>query len=117
MTRFDVPDYALNLPHSVEFLDQDRFTISFDGDLVLEGRVGQTATDDGGLYRVFVQSKSGPSAGSFAITRMDRLSAIEELRERLAVTERGKIQILSVTLDSPSRREAAETLQRLCRSS
>ena len=114
VTRFDVPDYALNLPHSIEFLDQDRFTISFDGDPVLEGRVGQTATDDGGLYRVFVQSKSGPSAGSFAVTRMDRLSAIEELRERLVVAERGKdTGILSVTLDSPSRREASETLQQI----
>ena len=114
VTRFDVPDYALNLPHSIEFLDQDRFAISLDGGPVLEGRVGQTATDDGGLYRVFVQTKSGPSAGSFSVTRMDRLSAIEKLRERLAVTERGKdTGILSVTLDSPSRREAAETLQRI----
>ena len=114
VTRFDVPDYALNLPHSIEFLDQDRFAISLDGGPVLEGRVGQTATDDGGLYRVFVQTKSGPSAGSFSVTRMDRLSAIEKLRERLAVTERGKdTGILSVTLDSTSRREAAETLQRI----
>ena len=114
VTRFDVPDYALNLPHSIEFLDQGRFRLSLEGVPVLEGRVGQTATDEGGLYRVFVQSKSGPSAGSFAVTRMDRLSAIEELRERLVVAERGKdTGILSVTLDSTSRREAAETLQQI----
>ena len=114
VTRFDVPDYALNLPHSVEFLDQDRFTLGLDGVPVLEGRVGQTATDDDGLYRVFIQSKTGPSAGSFSVTRMDQLSAIEELRERLTVAERGKdTGILSVTLDSPSRREASETLQQI----
>ena len=114
VTRFDVPDYALNLPHSVEFLDQDRFTLGLDGVPILEGRVGQTATDDGGLYRVFIQSKTGPSAGSFSVTRMDQLSAIEELRERLTVAERGKdTGILSVTLDSPSRREASETLQQI----
>ena len=114
VTRFDVPDYALNLPHSIEFLDQDRFTLGLDGVPVLEGRVGQTATDDDGLYRVFIQSKTGPSAGSFSVTRMDQLSAIEELRERLTVAERGKdTGILSVTLDSPSRREASETLQQV----
>ena len=114
VTRFDVPDYALNLPHSIEFLDQDRFTISSDGGPVLEGRVGQTATDSDGLYRLFIQSKTGPSAGSFSVTRLDQLSAIEELKERLTVTERGKdTGILSVTLDSPSRREAAETLQQI----
>ena len=114
VTRFDVPDYALNLPHSIEFLDQDRFTISSDGGPVLEGRVGQTVTDSEGLYRLFIQSKTGPSAGSFSVTRLDQLSAIEELKERLTVTERGKdTGILSVTLDSPSRREAAETLQQI----
>ena len=114
VTRFDVPDYALNLPHSIEFLDQDRFTISSDGGPVLEGRVGQTVTDSDGLYRLFIQSKTGPSAGSFSVTRLDQLSAIEELKERLTVTERGKdTGILSVTLDSPSRREAAETLQQI----
>ena len=112
MTRFDVPDYALNLPHSIEFLDQDRFTISLDGDPVLEGRVGEAAIDSDGLYRLFIQSKTGPSAGSFSVTRLDQLSAIEELRERLVVAERGKdTGILSVTLDSPSRREASETLR------
>ena len=114
VTRFDVPDYALNLPHSIEFLDQDRFTLGLDGVPVLEGRVGQTATDSDGLYRLFIQSKTGPSAGSFSVTRLDQLSAIEELRERLVVAERGKdTGILSVTLDSPSRREASETLQQI----
>ena len=114
VTRFEVPDYALNEPHSLQFLDGDRFLLGLDGVTVLEGRVGETATDNGGLYRVFVQSKTGPSAGSFSVTRLDKLSAIEEMRERLVVSERGKdTGILSVTLDSPSQREASETLQQI----
>lgn len=114
VTRFEVPDYALNEPHSLQFLDGDRFLLGLDGVTVVEGRVGETATDSGGLYRVFVQSKTGPSAGSFSVTRLDKLSAIEEMRERLVVSERGKdTGILSVTLDSPSRREASETLQQI----
>jgi len=45
---------------------------------------------------------------------MDQLSAIEELRERLVVSERGKdTGILSVTIDSTSRQEASETLQQI----
>ena len=118
VTRFDVPDYALNLPHSIEFLDGTASRSASDGGPVLEGRVGQTATDSDGLYRLFIQSKTGPSAGSFSVTRLDQLSAIEELKERLTVTERGKdTGILSVTLDSPSRREARRHCSRSYRSS
>ena len=114
VTRFDTPDYALNATHRIEFLDEEQFSLRLDGVTILEGRVGEAATDAGGLYRVFIQSKNGPSAGSFSVTRLDRLSAIEELRERLTVAERGKdTGILSVTLDSPSRREASETLQQI----
>jgi tyrosine-protein kinase Etk/Wzc len=114
VTRFDVPEYALNLPHLVEFSDADTFTLSLDGSVVLEGRVGESTSDTEGLYRIFIQTKRGPSAGSFTITRMDQLSAIEELKERLGVSERGKdTGILSVTLDSTSRREASETLRQI----
>ena len=114
VTRFEVPEYALNLPHLVEFYDADTFAVSLDGSVVLEGRVGETASDTEGPYRIFIQTKRGPSAGSFTITRMDQLSAIEELKERLGVSERGKdTGILSVTLDSTSRREASETLRQI----
>jgi len=114
VTRFDVPDHALNLPHLIEFAGPDRFSLVLDGATVLEGRVGKQATGPRGAYRLFVQTKSGPSSGSFVITRLDPLSAIEQLRERLTVSERGKdTGILSVTLDSPSRQEASETLQQI----
>ncbi len=114
VTRFDVPDHALNLPHLIEFAGPDRFSLVLDGATVLEGRVGEQATGPRGAYRLFVQTKSGPSSGSFVITRLDPLSAIEQLRERLTVSERGKdTGILSVTLDSPSRQEASETLQQI----
>ena len=114
VTRFDVPDYALNEPHQIEWLDGDRFRLSLDGRPILEGRVGEQANDLERGYRLFVQSRRGPSAGSFRITRLDKLSAIENLRDRLSVSERGKdTGILSVTLDSVSRQEASETLQQI----
>ena len=76
VTRFDTPDYALNATHRIEFLDEERFSLRLDDVTILEGRVGEAATDAGGLYRVFIQSKNGPSASSFSVTRLDRLSAI-----------------------------------------
>lgn len=114
LTRFDVPAYALNLPHVIEFVGEDRFSLSLEGSQILEGRVGQSATDKDGLYRLFIQAKSGPPGGSFMAKRLDPLSAINALRERLAVSERGKdTGILSVTLDSSSRQEASQTLQQI----
>lgn len=114
VTRFDVPEYALNLPHLIQFSDPERFSLTLDGTVVLEGRVGEQATDSQNAYRLFIQTKYGPSSGSFTITRLDPLTAIEELRERLTVSERGKdTGILSVTLDSASRLEASGTLQQI----
>ena len=114
VTRFDVPEYAVNLPHLLEFSDANTFTVSLDGSVILKGRVGESVSDNEGLYRLFIQKKAGGSAGSFTITRTDRLSAIESLKERLGVSERGKdTGILSVTLDSASRKEASETLRQI----
>lgn len=114
LTRFDVPDDSLNLPHLIEFYGEDQFSLSLDGSQILEGRIGQTATDTGGTYRLFIQAKSGGPGGSFMATRSDQLSAIDEVRERLTVSEKGKdTGILSITLDSSSRREASGTLQQI----
>ena len=114
VTRFEVPSYALNVPHTLQLMDDGSFTLDREGERVLTGRIGQQATDRANDYRVFVQSRTGKSAGSFTITVLDSLTAIEDLRERLSVSERGKdTGILSVTLDSTSRREASETLQEI----
>ena len=114
VTRFEVPERALNLTHQIDFSDNKTFSLSADGVDLLEGRVGEQATDNDGQYRLFIQSKRGRSSGSFDITRLDHLSAIKKLRERLNVSERGKdTGILSVTLDSISRKEASGTLQEI----
>ena len=60
VTRFDVPNHALNLPHVIEFTDADQFSLVLDGATVFEGRVGEQATGPEGTYRLFVQTKSGP---------------------------------------------------------
>ena len=113
ITRFDVPNFAINVPHHLSF-DGTSFELEREGEVILTGVVGQQASDPTGDYRIFIQSKNGQSDGRFELTRLDQLSAIEELRERLNVSERGKDSgILSVTLDSTSRQEAAETLQEI----
>ena len=113
ITRFEVPNFALNVPHDLVFEGRS-FELERDGESILTGRVGEQATDSSGEYRLFVQSKSGESDGQYTLERQDPLSAIEALRERLSVSERGKdTGILSVTLDSASRREASETLQEI----
>ena len=60
VTRFDVPEYALNLPHLIQFSDPERFSLTLDGTVVLEGRVGEQATDSQNAYRLFIQTKYGP---------------------------------------------------------
>ena len=114
VTRFEIPPHALNVPHTLQLMADGSFTLAREGERVLDGRIGEQATDEENDYRVFVQARTGTSAGSFTLTGLDRLTAIEELRERLSVSERGKdTGILSVTLDSSSRREASETLQEI----
>ena len=113
ITRFEVPNFVLNVPHDLVFEGRS-FELKRDGEFILNGRVGEQATDSSGEYRLFIQSKSGESDGQYTLTRQDPLSAIEALRERLSVSERGKdTGILSVTLDSTSRREASGTLQEI----
>jgi tyrosine-protein kinase Etk/Wzc len=113
ITRFEVPNFVLNVPHDLVFEGRS-FELKRDGEFILNGRVGEQATDSSGEYRLFIQSKSGESDGQYTLTRQDPLSAIEALRERLSISERGKdTGILSVTLDSTSRREASGTLQEI----
>ena len=59
VTRFDVPEYAVNLPHLLEFSDANTFTVSLDGSVILKGRVGESVSDNEGLYRLFIQKRRG----------------------------------------------------------
>ena len=114
VTRFEVPAHAVNVPHKLQFAEDNSFELSVDGIPVLKGKVGRQATGSDSGYRLFVQTKTGKTSGSYTIKMLDRLTAIETLRKRLQVTERGKdTGILSVKLESDSRKEATDTLQEI----
>lgn len=80
-----------------------------DGELLLQGRVGEAAQGNG--VEMFVARIDARAGTRFEVTHLDEFVTLANLHERLRVAERGrKTGILELTLEGEDREEIAETL-------
>lgn len=80
-----------------------------DGDLLLEGRAGEP--EEGGGVSLFVAELVAREGTRFELVQRDPVLALEELRSRLAVAERGKqTGILELALEGEDRERIVATL-------
>ncbi len=111
--RFDVPDFLLNVPFSLQITSKDghyRLTAD-DLNIELLGKAGDTVRDADSGISIQVQNLQGHLGQVFIVTRKDRLTAVQDLLVELSVSEKGKDSgILSLKLQSASPKDATEIL-------
>jgi tyrosine-protein kinase Etk/Wzc len=105
ISRFELPDYAVQMAHTLVVTDADSQSYQLvreDERVVLEGKAGELAQKEG--YALFVTSLQSSNESEFSITQRSRLEAIEWLKRNLSISERGKqTGILSLSFEGEDR--------------
>ena len=100
------------LEFSLESLGNGRYLLNDAEDNELgQGRVGKKLVIDKPWLEVTVAELSAPAGASFTVIKMSRLSAINDLKNRLEISPQGKeTGILSLTLQGTDKQELVRSL-------
>ncbi len=85
-----VAEEYLGATFTLTVIDDQRYTLSYDGEPLGEGRVGQRAEFLDGGMAVTVSSIDALPGAEFGLTHIRRLAAISGLKSRLSIAEQGK---------------------------
>ena len=91
VSRFNIPSYALGIPHTLEVIDSEQKTFKLlqdDGRVVLEGKVGELIDKDG--YQFMANEMFAQDGATFTVSKISKLDAIDQLQQNLSISERGK---------------------------
>ncbi|WP_051117196.1 polysaccharide biosynthesis tyrosine autokinase [Vibrio campbellii] len=91
VSRFNIPSYALGIPHTLEVIDSEQKTFKLlqdDGRVVLEGKVGELIDKDG--YQFMANEMFAQDGATFTVSKISKLDAINQLQQNLSISERGK---------------------------
>ncbi|MBW6506680.1 MAG: polysaccharide biosynthesis tyrosine autokinase [Rhodobacteraceae bacterium] len=106
-----VPPGWLNQDLSLDVIDSQHFRLTLPDGQMLAGTVGQASSLPETGFSLAVSEIAAPAGRSFALTQLDEIRAIADLRERLSVSERGRASgILEVRLTGADRQGNARAL-------
>lgn len=112
VSRYEMPDHALELGHQIVVLDAEKQTYQLvrdDERVVLEGKAGELAQKDG--YKLFVTHVDSTNGFEFSIGKQSKLEAIAALNQNLSISERGKqTGIISLSLEGEDKTLISELL-------
>ncbi|HDY7637092.1 TPA: polysaccharide biosynthesis tyrosine autokinase [Vibrio vulnificus] len=115
VSRFDVPEYAQGMRHTLVVLDAKHKTYQLvrgDEQVVLEGAEGELVKNEG--YELFVSELRSHTGQEFSLGQRSRLEAIEWLKRNLAIGERGKqTGILQLSFEGENRKQISAILNHI----
>lgn len=108
ITVYQLPDHLVGEPATLTFTSEKTYSINIDGQ-IFDGNVGQVLKQ--GEINLLVASSSAKAGDEFALVKNARYSAIEDLRNTLAIGEIGKgTGIISLAIKGADKAENVKIL-------
>ncbi|WP_407354026.1 polysaccharide biosynthesis tyrosine autokinase [Luteimonas sp. R10] len=110
VSRLEVPDALLGIPLQLRVEGRDRYTLSGpDGDVLVEGGVGQSASGEG--VHVRVDAVHANAGTRFTVTRADPTVIMAALKRDISAAEQGRESgIISLTYADADPQRAKQVL-------
>lgn len=106
-----VPPEWLNKPLLLTVGDENAFSLLLPDETIIAGQAGTKILHAGGSFTITIGDIRAAAGRVFTITQIDEGRAIESLRSRLSVTERGRSSgILELRLTGMNREENSRAL-------
>lgn len=103
LSHLDVPDDLLDEPMRLTALDDDRYRLEVEGEVLLEGTVGALATSQTERpVSILLSELIARPRSQFVVVKRRRASVVEALQDELRITEKAKkTGILVLSLEGP----------------
>ena len=115
VSRFQVPAAYEGRTFTLQLQDKGGYQLSLDGTELLQGKAGELAQSQDGISLLVTDLKGEPGQ-RFTLTKLSELQVINDLQQRLMVSEKGsKTGILALSLngdDSEAIRSVLESVAR-----
>ena len=112
--QFEVPEQLVGIPLQLIAGEKGRYKLlDPDGNLMLEGRVGQKSTNGRGLS-LEVQRLAANPGTRFEMTRLNTMALMSQLKKDVTVSEQGRNSgIINVTYPNPDPLRAKQVLDQI----
>ncbi|BDU17051.1 polysaccharide biosynthesis tyrosine autokinase [Lysobacter auxotrophicus] len=112
--QFEVPDQLVGMPLQLIAGERGRYKVlDPDGNLMLEGRVGQKATNGRGLT-LEIERLAANAGTRFDLTRLNTMALMTKLKKDITVSEQGRNSgIINLTYSHPDPLRAKQVLDQI----
>ncbi|PJE77909.1 Tyrosine-protein kinase wzc [invertebrate metagenome] len=110
--RFEMHSSLLDQPYTLVAGENGHYQLWLDDRMILTGKVGEAAQSKDQQLRLFVSLLQARPGTRFNVTDQLLVSTVNQLSQRLSVSEKGKkTGVLSLSLTGPSRPENSRLLE------
>lgn len=114
ISRLDIPSALYNEPLTLTIKPNNRYEISYNSTILVNGKVNQSAFSSDGLVQAHVSFLRGLPGTQFILTKWARLNAIENLQSSMKAVEKGKkTGIINLTLEGENKTRITRTLDHI----
>lgn len=115
VSRFQVPAAYEGRTFTLQLQDKGGYQLSLDGTELLQGKAGELAQSQDGISLLVTDLKGEPGQ-RFTLTKLSELQVINDLQQRLMVSEKGsKTGILALSLNGDDRDAIRAVLESVAR--
>ena len=108
ISRLTVPDFLLDVPFTISVVSSTRYYVTVDN-ITLQGQTGVLLSN--GDIELLVSEISAPEGTEFVVTKLDKLTAINNLLENFTVTDLSKDSgMLQLVFKGESAKQATQIL-------
>ena len=90
--QFEIPEYYLDKPLTLSFINQNQFSLSYKDNVIFQGLLNQlnAKSDTKGLWKIEISSQSSFKQ-SFTLTKLALPTAMNVFQQNYGVSEKGKM--------------------------
>lgn len=113
--KFEVPQYYLDKELVIQFIDQNKFNLSYKEQTIFKGTLNQLnkSQDSKGIWNIQINS-SYPFKQDIAVTKLSLPSAVKYLQESYSVSEKGKMTgVIGLSLTGNNQEHITQVLNHI----
>lgn len=113
--KFEVPQYYLDKKIVIQFIDQNKFNLSYKEQTIFKGTLNQfnKSQDSKGIWNIQINS-SYPFKQDIAVTKLSLPSAVKYLQEGYSVSEKGKMTgVIGLSLTGNNQEHITQVLNHI----